>query len=69
MLKDKTAYLITASNANVLSHLSGFPRETIEANIGWCAVYDESKQRRWGIVPARTAVQVLGFTYDTDTYI
>lgn len=68
MLEHYTAYLITPTNTNVLSHLSGFPRPTLEANLGWCATYDETQRRRWGIVPAYTAVQIMAFNLDTTTY-
>ena len=68
MLKHKTAYPITTASARTLSNISGFPLKDVEANIGWVATYDETKRRRWGIVPESFAIITLEMDIDRESY-
>ena len=68
MLKTNTAYPITPTNGNVLSHLSGRPLKELVANVGWCATYSESRYPRWMIVPTFVALQTMEFEVDAVAY-
>lgn len=68
MLESNTAYPITVTNVNVLSHLSGKTPNLLMANIGWCATYSENRVPRWMIVPKSSAVKDMGFAVNVDTF-
>lgn len=68
MLKSRTAYPITDTNAHILGLISGFGRQTLEANPGWYATFSESRIPRWQIVPKQIALEEMEFEVDTESY-
>lgn len=67
MLETNTAYPITETNASTLSHISGIPLKTIQANARWTATYSEHRFPRWALVPKSRAMRD-GFKLDVETY-
>lgn len=51
MLKHNTAYRITVFNVQTICNISGLTKETLLANLGWYAIYSETRQPRWALVP------------------
>lgn len=68
MLESDTAYLITVTNINVLSHLSGKSHSLLLANVGWYATYSENRTPRWMIVPKSCVAQDMGFKVDLHAF-
>lgn len=61
-MEDNTGYIVTPQNEGVLTHITGIPLKTLEANHGWVAHYSEKTlANRWALVPRSIAVQTPGF--------
>lgn len=68
MIKHLTAYPITHTNVDLLHHITGIEKKTLEVSIGWCAAYSESRRDRWLIAPRYVAVDELLCDIDEVSY-
>jgi hypothetical protein len=57
-MEHKSGYIITPKNSTVVSHISGIELPTIEANLGWVALYEEFIIPRWSLVPESVAKEM-----------
>jgi len=62
-MEPNTGYIITTQNASLVAQISGKELKTIEANIGWAAVYQENPYPRWSLMPKNVAEQFKDFKW------
>lgn len=62
-MDSNTGYIITNTNAQLLSYISGLGYGTIFANKGWAAVFEEAPYPRWLLMPTNVAEARKGFRY------
>lgn len=65
-MKNNSGYLITRENAFTVSLITGIPLSTLEANMGWVAVYSEDEAyvvQKWALIPKSIAEKLPDFAF------